>query len=217
MELAMNYLSELLENGKVRSFYFLYELDPSVINTSFDLNRNVLHQVTTKGNYTDMIKVIMKLKPDLINLPDSNKETPLLYHTKHNPTLLECFIDYEFDGTITDLDGNVFLHHLCKHDQVDILRIYLKQYQELIDMPNKKSETPIILACIANKENMFYALKAFGADVKAKDYYGNTVYHYICANAMCLGMIIENTQNYFGLTPVDYCKISTKYWNFVMD
>ena len=157
----------------------------------------------------------MKLKPDLINLPDLNKETPLLYHAKHNPSLLESFIDYEFDGTITDLDGNVFLHHLCRHDQVDILRNYLKQCQELIDMPNKKSETPIILSCIADKENMFYTLKSFGADLKAKDYYGNTVYHYICANGMCLGMIVENTQNYFGLTPIDYCRIYTKYWNFI--
>ena len=214
VEHAMNYMNELLENCKVRSFYFLYELDSTVINTLFDNNRNVLHQVTTKGNYVDMIKIIMKLNPDLINVSDLNKETPLIYHAKHNPELLEHFLDNTLDGTIADLDGNIFLHHLCKHDNVDILRNYLKQYQELIDMPNKKSETPIIVACLNGQENMFYTLKTFGADLKAKDYYGNTIYHYICASGICLGMIIENTQNYFGLTPLDYCKISSKYWNF---
>jgi ankyrin repeat protein len=207
-------MEELLENGKIRSFYFLYELDPTIINTLFDANRNVLHKITTRGNYADMIKLIMKLNPDLINVPDINKETPLLYHAKHNPELLEQFLDYNVDGTIADLDGNIFLHHLCKHNNVDILRRYLKQYQEIIDMPNKKSETPVIVSCLNGQEDMFYTLKTFGADMKAKDYYGNTIYHYICANGICLGMIIENTQNYFGLTPLDYCKISSKYWNF---
>lgn len=216
MEIAINYLNDILENGKIRSFYFLYDNDSSIINTTFEYNRNILHQIKQQGNYMDLIDLIMKLNPELINMVDTNNENPILYHSKYNPQLLEYFIDYEFDNTLSDMDGNIFLHNLCKHDCCDdILRMYLKRCPELINIPNKKAETPSIICCQNNKENMFYIIKGFGADLSSKDYYGNTVYHYICDNSMCIGIIIENTKNHFGVMPYDYCKISTKYYNFI--
>lgn len=215
MELGINYLKDILENCKVRSFYFLYDKDNSVIDVMFEHNRNVLHHIKETGNYGDMTNLLMKLKPTLINMCDQNNETPLIYHAKHNPNLLKYFMEYEFDCTLLDSDGNTYLHHLSTHNCDDVLRICIKRNSELINMPNKHSETPIIVACKHNQENTFYMLRGVGSDLKMKDKYGNTIYHYICSNSMCLGMIIVNTQNYFGLTPEEYCKISTKYYDFV--
>ena len=62
---------------------------------------------------------------------------------------------------------------------------------------------------------MFYVLKNNGADLNVKDAYGNTVYHYICANSICLGMEIKNIPNFFGATPKDYCILSQKYYYFI--
>lgn len=215
LEIALNYFIDIIENGRSRSFYFLYEMDQSIINTQFDNNQNILHKIKPVGNFIDLIKIIMKLKPDLINCTDIQKSTPLIYYAKNCPELLQYFIDYEFDETLCDINGDTLLHCLCKRDHVDILRMFIKRCPELIDMPNKKSETPIIIAGISGQEDMFYTLKGFGANTNSKDSYGNTVYHYICSNSICLGLTIENKQNYFGLTPKDYCKISFSFFNFI--
>ena len=58
-------------------------------------------------------------------------------------------------------------------------------------------------------------MKSFEADLDVKDTYGNTVYHYICANSMCLDMVIKNIPNFFGLKPKDYCHLSPKYYHFI--
>lgn len=222
MDLAINYLEDILLNGKLRSFYFLYDTDSSIINTIFESGRNVLHKINMNIKYEsndDLLNLVIKLKPELMNMIDNNKETPVIYHSKNNPQLLKVYLDYAFDSTISDDDGNIFLHHLCKNnssnDYSTILKMVLKKYPELIDMPNKKSETPAIICCQNGNENMFYTIKGMGADLNTKDCYGNTVYHYICATSMCIGMMIYNNKNYFGLTPQDYCKISSTYYNFI--
>lgn len=214
LDLATNYLKDILENGKIRSFYYLYDSDPSIITTLSNEGNNLLHQIKQNGKYEELIELIIKLNPDLVNLKNNNKETPIVYHAIHNPNLLTIFLDFEFDCTLVDTDGNTFLHHLSKHDYPDILKLSLKRCPELIDMPNKKSETPSIIACQAGNENGFYVLKGMGANLDTTDCYGNTPYHYICATSMCLGMIIKNSANFFGLTPLDYCKISDEYYGF---
>ena len=213
IEIALNYLKDIIENSKLRSFYFLYEFDLSVICTLFENSQNILHLVKPIGQYDQFIELIIKLKPELIDLKDENKLTPVMYHAINTPIIINKLINYTFDFTLTDLDGNTFFHYLCKNDAIEQLKNVLKKYSELIDIPNNKSETPIILSCINKRENMFYILKGMGANLDATDCYGNTVYHYICANAMCLGIMINNIKNNFGLTPLDYCKVSHVYYS----
>ena len=100
-------------------------------------------------------------------------------------------------------------------DEPELLKYVLKKYPELINMPNNKAETSAIICAKSGNENMFYIIKGMGADLGVKDYYGNTVYHYICATSICIGMMIHNEPNYFNIVPQDYCKISAKYYNFV--
>lgn len=213
-ELAFNYLKDVLENGKIKSFFWLYENDKSIINTLFDDGNNILHTIKPKGNYKDLIKLILKFKPELINIHNVNKETPIVYHAKSCPELLEAFLDYDFNPLLRDKEGNIFLHYLAKTNCTDILKKYLKKYPEILNMPNNMSETPAILACKYDFEENFFMLKTYGADLSATDYYGNTVYHYMCANSMCIGMLIDNKKNHFGLTPSDYCKISPSFYGF---
>lgn len=217
MEIGVNYLKDILENGKVKSFYFLYDFDQTIISTTFDCGRNVLHQIKAIGNYVDLIDLIMKLNPSLIDIMDSNKETPIIFHSKNNPEILESLLKYDFDPTLFDSENNTFLHHLCKHNCIDALRYSLDKYPELVDMPNKKSETPAIICCQNSQEDMFYVLKSRGCDLNARDYYGNTCYHYICSKSLCIGMMIEDQPNSFGIKPSDYCKISTNYYNFTKE
>jgi len=217
-DLAVNYVEDILKNSLIRSFYFIVKMDQSIINMSFDGCKNILHYVSPNNSMEitkNLIELINRLKPELIDLKDDNNETPILYHSKHNPTLIGLFLEFDFDSTILDNDGNSFMHHLCKHNQTGILKNAIKKFPALLNLPNKNSESPAIIACQSNHEDMFYTLKGFGADMNAQDRYGNTVYHYICNNSMCLAMIIDNTKNYFGLTPENYCKKSKKYYEFI--
>jgi hypothetical protein len=214
-EIGLHFLKDVIENGLSRSFYFLYENNKTVIDTVFDNGQNILHIVKPVNNFKDVIRIIMKLKPEIINLYDDNKKTPVMYFAENYPIILNTLLQFDFDGSITDDNGNTFLHYLCKHDCMDTLRLCLKKYNFLIDLPNKKYETPSIISCKAKQEDMFYTLKGMGADLKSKDYYGNTVYHYICVNSICLGMMIIDTPNNFGFSPADYCKLSTNYYNFI--
>ena len=46
-----------------------------------------------------------------------------------------------------------------------------------------------------------------------KDQDGNTIYHYICKNNICLGYNINNKlRNNKGYRPLDMCQISAKYY-----
>lgn len=219
IDIAINYLKDCLEKSKIRSFYFLYEMDNTICNVFFEHHQNVLHQIRlnheSKEMTRDLIKLILEINPALINLVDDFNETPVLFHAIHNPNLIPLFLEHDFDSTILDNDGNSFLHHLCKHHCVNTMKLSIKKYSDLINLPNKNGETPAIISCINSNEDIFYTLRGMGADMNTQDIYGNTVYHYICKNSLCLAMIIENKKNSFGLTPADYCQLSHKYYEFV--
>ena len=219
LDIALNYLKEILERSLIRSFYFLILEDETVINALFDDNQNILHQINIPDkcvtNTRDLFSLITKIKPDLINLPDDFGETPIIYHSKHNPQIVKILIESDFDPMLFDQEGNSFIHHLCKHDVPDIIKAAIRRYPELLNFPNVNLETPAIISCVNGNEDVFYTLKGLGADLSAQDKFGNTAYHYICRNKLCISMMIENKKNYFGLTPADYCQISQKYYNFI--
>jgi ankyrin repeat protein len=212
IDIAINFLKDIIINGIYDSFVYLLENDNSIITTLFDNNRNLLHIIKKNGNFEKIIEKIMEIMPELANISDEFGETPIIYHAKNNSGLLEYFMKYDMDLTVLDKYGNSCLHHLCKHDEPKLLKKFLKKYPELVNMPNLTAEYPIIVCCKSKQEEMFYILKSFNADLSAKDNYGNTAYHYICANSICLGIGIPDVQNYFGLTPMDYCKLSHKYY-----
>jgi ankyrin repeat protein len=217
MDIAMNFLKDIITNGIYKSFEYLIENDKSVATSLFEDNKNIFHMIKNKGDYEKIINKMMLEQSELINICDSTGETPILYHSKTNPKLLESFLKYDdiIDLTIGDNEGNTCLHFLCSHDEPKILKNILKKYPELINMPNSKSEYPVIICCKNKLEEMFFVMKNLDADLDVRDIYGNTVYHYICANSICLDMVIKNIPNFFGLTPKDYCALSHRYYHFI--
>jgi hypothetical protein len=214
IETAINFLKDIVINGMFISFNYLLEKDKSVINTTFPHNRNIMHIIKNNGDYQNIIKKVYECNPELFYLCDDFGECPIIYHSKNNPQIFNEFIKYDIDLTVCDIDENMSLHHLCKQNEPSVLRNFLKKYSELINITNNVLETPIMIACKNKQEDMFYILKGHNADLCTKDNYGNTAYHYICANGICLGMTILNIQNYFGIYPIDYCKISPNYYDF---
>jgi hypothetical protein len=214
-DVAIDFLKDIISNGAYDSFMYLLEIDDTIISTTFEHNKNILHVVKPNNNYKNIIDVIMKSNPELIYLHDEYGEMPLFYHAKHNPDILFYLLDFDIDMTHLDQEGNTCLHHLCKHNETKLLKKIFLKHTEIIDFPNLNYEYPATIAAKNKQEEMVYIFFDFNVDMTAKDTYGNTPYHYICSNSLCLGIEIPMIQNYFGLTPKDYCKISHKYYNFI--
>ena len=220
-EIAFNYFNDIVEKCLYKSIYFLLEKDDTLINTLDSNGNNIFHKIkpiSDKDSLKDTIDLLLVFSPTLINKKNNDGITPIMYYAKEYPELLLYFIDYDIDVFKVDNEENTFLHYLCANRNINnlkILKIYIKKYQNIINMSNKNLETPAIIACINKNEDIFYILKSLGGDLSSADRYGNTVYHYICRNAICIGHIIENTKNKFGLSPEDYCSISKKFYNFI--
>ncbi len=112
-------------------------------------------------------------------------------------------------------DNNNILHILCKKNtNLRIIKKILYDNIHLLNDVNDNKETPIMVTCKNKCEDIYYLLKGVNADLNIVDMFGNSLEHYICLNEMCIGMGIKNTENIFGYTPKDYCKISLDYYMF---
>lgn len=168
-----------------------------------------------------MIKILLKLDDGILYRKNIHNQTALMSHIKNNNyNIISILIDFiiesknEHSFKITDLNGDNILHYLCRTSYIDIIKkiIFI---DGLNNVKNLDGNTPIIEAAINSQEDIVYLLKSINADLNITDKYGNTVYHYICLNELCIGMAIENKENIFNYKPSDYCKISNNYYYFV--
>jgi hypothetical protein len=223
IDIATNFINEIIENCFIKSFYFLYKVDNSIINTLDENNNNFLHNITEKNKFNDMITLLIKLDDSLLFKKNKNGETPLITHAKNkNFNILSHLINYLIESNndslfeVNDLNKNNILHYICQYEECyNLVKKIIIIKPDLIDIQNKAFETPLIISAKYNQENNVYFLKGNKANMNLVDLYGNSVYHYICLNELCIGMAIENKENIFGYKPSDYCKISCNYYYFI--
>jgi hypothetical protein len=228
IDIAISYINEIIDNCFIKSFYFLYKVDSSIINIMDENNNNLLHNINQKNKYEDMLTLLLKLDDSLLFKKNIFGEIPIIKHIKQkNYNIVNILLNYIIDTNnetifeIIDNDKNCILHHLCRINRDDdnsnlefIKKIVLIK-KDIINYQNKNYETPIIVASKNNQEDIIYFLKSMNCDMNLHDIYGNTVYHYVCLNELCIGMAVENKENIFGYKPSDYCKISQNYYYFI--
>ena len=225
IDIAISYMSEIIDNSFLKSFYFLYKLDNTIINIIDENHNNLLHNITQKNKYQDMIKICLKLNDSLLFKKNKNGEIPLMTHiTKKNTDIINLLLEYIITSNnetifeIIDNNKNTILHYLCEYyydNSLDIIKKICLLKPEIINYQNKQFETAIIIAAKKSCEDIIYYLKGINANLNLYDIYGNTIYHYICLNELCIGMAIENKENLFGYKPSAYCKISLNYYYFI--
>ena len=146
-----------------------------------------------------------------------------MYHIKnHNLIIAETLINIIKSKNLinilndSDNNNNNILHLLSSNNSyIKLLKLVVFDMLDIINNQNKSLETPIIIATKNSAEDIFFLFKSLNANLDLVDEYGNSVYHYICLNGLCIGMMIENKHNIFGYKPIDYCKISPKYYCFI--
>ena len=226
---AIGYMNEIIDNCFLKSFYFLYKLDNTIINIIDDDNNNLLHNITEKNKYMDMVKLCLKLNDSLLFKKNKKGEIPIMTHIKNkNMSIVKLLLDYIIDSNnetifeIIDINNNTILHYLCEYyceyhndDKLNIIKKICLLKPEIINNQNKQFESAIIIAAKKSCEDIIYYLKGINANMTLYDIYGNSIFHYICLNELCIGMAIENKENLFGYKPSMYCKISLNYYYFI--
>jgi hypothetical protein len=229
IDIAIGYINEIIENCFIKSFYFLYKVDNSILNILDDNGNNLLHNINQKNKYYDMITILLKLDDSLLFKKNKFGEIPLIKHIKNkNFDIIAILINFIIDTNndtifeIIDNDKNNILHHLCSindninHDKIyDTIKKIILIKNDIVNYQNKNYETPIIIAAKNNHEDIIYFLKSMNCNMNLLDIFGNSVYHYICLNELCIGMAIENKENIFGYKPSEYCNISQNYYYFI--
>jgi ankyrin repeat protein len=223
MDIAANYINEIVENCLIKSFYFLYKVDSSIINIVDSDNNNILHNIKEKNKFEDMITLLIKLDDSILFKKNKSNQNPLLKHAKDNnlqivKVLIKLIIENNNETIFESTDNlkNNVLHYLCmKDDVINLIKQVIIIKPDILNYQNKSYETPLIICAKFLQENNLYFLRSIKADMDLADINGNSVYHYICLNELCIGMDIENKENIFGYKPSDYCKISTNYYYFI--
>jgi hypothetical protein len=205
-------LNYIISNNKLVSFYYLYKKDNNIINRTLNNGNTLLHE----ANETDMIKLLIKLDNKLIYKKNKNNIIPLYYHINKPLDILLLFFEH-YKLNHTDDLGNNIIHHCIKYNKLDLLNYLLlnTDFSQLLLQQNNNYETPLIMASKKRLEDFVFLLMKNSDTYLIRDNYGNTFYHYVCKNSMCLGISIINTPNNYMLKPSDYSSIDLSFWNFI--
>lgn len=216
IDIAINYLEDIVKKGLIRSFYYLVKNDKSAIHIKFTNNNNILHICENTKNSTNIIKLALKLNNELINEYNDLKKTPLIMQTeKGNVDNVIELLKHGANQLLFDSKGETLLHKIAREGHIEMLKQTLSYCKNIINVKNSSLETAIMLSCKHGNEELFYILKDETIDTTLKDINDNTIYHYICLNGICIGHTIINSVNKFGYTPQNYCKFASGYYNFI--
>ena len=224
IEIAINFIDKIIDNCLIKSFFYIYKQSPNIINILDTNNNNILHRITENNDYVDMIKLLISLDSSLLSKKNKDGDTPLIYHAKNNRNICSILIEviknnkFKNNFMVQNNNGDNVIHVLSNNNSnLKLIKDIIFDNSELLNETNNDNYTPSIISTINNCEDVFYLYNSLKADLNIKDKYGNTCYHYICLNSMCIGMAIKNDKNIYGYTPKDYCRISHSYYHFIDD
>jgi len=207
--LILELLQDIINNNLIKSFQVILKL----CKKNIDLQKLFFKLNTEKSS--DILDIIIKKNINNLDTKNDNGETPLIYYAKNNlSSFVSKLLINNANYELFDNDNNNFLHILCQNKNTECIKHNIKKILNIIDSKNNLFMTPAIIATQNACEEIFYILKCNGANLNICDIYGNTVFHYITKNSICIGLCIQNKKNKYGLTPFDYCTLNPEFYYF---
>jgi hypothetical protein len=207
LEFIKEFFPEIIKRSLVRSYYIITKLFPNILTEYKDL----LFEIDSY----DILKLICEYNHDILNYKINNKTLLMNLSEKGYDNMIILLLDNCDNILDVDNQGNNFIHYLVRYNHISILSKICRRVNDIIDIQNDDMESPLLLASKLGYEEIFLILKGMNSNLNLVDEYGNTCYHYICSNKLCLNMVIPLIKNNFGYTPKDYCKISKEYYYFI--
>ncbi|OHT16718.1 hypothetical protein TRFO_12977 [Tritrichomonas foetus] len=141
---------------------------------------NPLHIACLNRNLP-LVKKLLTLSPDLINITDDEGDTPLhMAISVGSFEIAKLLIDSKANVYITDNSGNYPIHTAARCGQNQIFEYLLKNDPQLGYLINQKNGyTPLHYACMCNNYAMVNILKATPVvDIHILDHKGFEAYRY---------------------------------------
>jgi hypothetical protein len=107
-----------------------------------------------------------------------------------------CHLTLNLSLLSKTLSGNTALHYACRLGKLSLVRYLVKSATALLDMPNKKKQSPLLLAAKFNHEAVCIFLINSGADFNLQDKRGCAVGHFAAAHAMINLLKLLYTKSY---------------------
>ncbi|KAF4528133.1 hypothetical protein B566_EDAN016720 [Ephemera danica] len=123
--------------------------------------RTVLHAVCqSQTNSNEIIKLLLKHDPKLLNIKDRYGKTALHYVSKHGnvSTVQTLLDDTDCKLEILDTCGNTVLHVAAQSGCIDIIDLFLQRDKSLLYKKNERGYTPLQVACVWNKADAVQCL-----------------------------------------------------------
>jgi uncharacterized protein len=144
------------------------------------LRISILHDAI-KSNQMNMLQGVLDRNPDLLDEPDENGITPVLYATKRNRVrglmeLLERGAKIE----VVDRKGFTVLHWACRRGFTDCVRILLNEGALPLHEDGEDQTQAIHWAAYSGKAEIMDIMLEYGAKIDARDKYGYTPLHWAC-------------------------------------
>lgn len=216
-------LKHLIRNVDLNGMVFLFEyIDHNIINHKDVYGNNIIHSICLEYmknaiNVTDtinLIHIVEHYNPELLNSVNKQGIIPLFLVC--NSVELTDMIFQEMDLTklcVTTKDGSNYLHYIIMNGSIDVLKKiismdYHNKYN-LLNQQNKNHETPVLLSCKCQKQDMCNVLINCGADMSITDdpdNCGNMMDHYIALYGLydVIKPTISENNNICNYKPIDY-------------
>lgn len=148
-----------------------------------------------------MAQKIIKKSPGILNIANSNKETPLMLAamlaTKYGSTqIFDLLLKNVEKFDEVDHAGNTLLmrlingfypnsrdeNHIVRDEDAVFrpIRSITDKFPGIVDIANKDGKTPLMSAAEKEFSKTFKLLLMYGKNIDAKDKYGNTALQYAC-------------------------------------
>lgn len=227
-----NLLVDAVKCAKAESILFLvkYYKDYNCLSTSdvFNIdyrdkkNNTLLHTIckiklnsnnssSSLGDYIKCIKLILTMKPDLINYVNDDGNTALQVAADNNYNIFQTLLEFGVDPLVYNNKGYQVVHNVVFNNRIDLIDILLRFDDTLLNSTTRiENFTPLVVALRSKKLEVSKHLISRNADLNIiTDVYGNIPMHYMCINSYS-SLISEisssNIENNFGLTPQDILK-----------
>ncbi|CAF0713312.1 unnamed protein product [Brachionus calyciflorus] len=205
---------------------------PSTTPTSpiqnLDLNKNQIGQEETKIQNPIVLKANLDNCISKMNALADRTGKALIKFAKTR-SFVELLKTQRFLINAQDEDGNTPIHLSILNGNFDLLEIFIDvtltiPYQNIINIRNYKSLTPLLIACYMGEIEACEFLLNANADLSLADYDGNNPIHIACMtkNLDLLKILIKytdkqcnfgilNSINHEGYSPLHICVLKESY------
>lgn len=221
-------LLDCCENGCLYSIFYILKKYMGTLNLDISTRdtdkygNTCLHKIATTSNsidddYYNIVKILCKIDPELVNICNNDGETPLFAALRGDDIkLIELYISLGAKLDIINKRGWYPIHECLKNkNNVTKQKIHLmaRHTSSILEITTTHEKfTPLIVASKYNILDYIQCLVEMKVGLTDRDIYGNTYIHYLMYNASeyVKDVKLDHKENIFGLTPLDCLKCKIK-------